>query len=229
MNSSLPSTTIEPIIRLAISRGVHIESDGQSLRVRGPQSAIVVLRPHLIAAKAVLVEYLAANPMPCDQSPAQQNPRGQGGLEGGAAIQSLTPLAILSHLALSGRHQPTAADIDLAMWLTQVATVVATDPDPGTIGADGSAPIRIADTVAGLARGPRTDTRPPESPAQWIERIRQFKQAVESARQWRSAEYRVRDWPAELRRPPRTVIATKIAARVAAKVADKPMESTSSK
>lgn len=215
-------TDVAKLLEISAKRGITFAVVDAGLRVFGPPTAVNLLRTHFAANEAAIIEAVAANPMPRGQSPTQQNPRGQGGLEDSAAIQSPTPLAILSRLVMLGAAKPTAVDIDLIMWLTQIATIVATDPDPGSIGVDGSAPIRIGDTVASLARGPRDDIRPPETIAQWIERIRQFKQAVESARQWRSAEYRVRDWPAELRRPPRTVIAPRISPA-------KPMESTSAK
>lgn len=219
-------TDVAKLLEISAKRGITFAVVDAGLRVFGPPTAVNLLRTHFAANEAAIIEAVAANPMSRGQSPTLQNPRGQGGLEGGAALESLsqspTPLAILSRLVMLGAAKPTAVDIDLIMWLTQIATIVATDPDPGSIGVDGSAPIRIGDTVASLARGPRDDIRPPETTAQWIDRIHQFKQTMESARQWRSAEYRVRDWPAELRRPPRTVIAPRISPA-------KPMESTSAK
>lgn len=200
--STLSSTDIEPIIRLAMSRGVHIDSDGESLRVRGPQQSIAILRPHLVANKSAIVEYLAANPMPCGFV------GGQGGDEGASQSRSTTPLEILSRIAMTGQYRPSEADIDLALWLTQVAIEKVSDQDPGITWIDGTA-IRIADMIISLTRGPRQDIRPAETPTLWLDRIRQFRRALERSRQWRSSDYRVRDWPAELKRERKEIVPPK--------------------
>lgn len=210
---ALPMPNVDSIIQLAQQRGVSLSSDGENLKVAGPPGAVAILKPHIIAAKADLVAFLAGGKGQSRQAQPQDR-------------SAPTPLSILSTITganqQSTQFRPTAADIDLALWLTHAQRNLQADLnlqiDHGSIISVDGIPQPVAQTVQALAIGPRAN----ETPSSWLGRVRVFKDALESdgllsssppsspvasISKWRATSgYSARDWPAELRRPPRAIV-----------------------
>ncbi len=217
-------TGIENLLEISAKRGITFsivaQVDGEtSLKVSGPPSAVKLLRSHIEANEAAIIQAVQAGLNEAENPSPVANRKGQGERGGEADRSSVTssaptPLSILSQLHLAGQFIPgMPAAIDLALWLTEAVANSARDEnsnvvDAGVVIDSEGRPVNVAQTVAALARGPQLQgSRQTETPASWLERIAKFKALLDDQTlKWRaSTGWRSAEWPAEAKKPPRPV------------------------